>query len=500
MKRCIVLCRVSTQQQDLDQQVRQVRDAARAEGFTDEQIIEISTKESGVLLRAEERRGMRQLQEEIRKGDVSCVITYEISRVSRQPAELYQFRDSLLSAGVQWINLNPHMRLLDTQGNLSTESNIVLGVFAALAEQEGFLRKERLKRGKAAARESGRNPGGPIPDGFKTLGHGNIAIDEDRAPIYRELFSRYAAGESTARIADDFIARGFFRQSVVRVARRLAGALANTRYRGDHNFPVLVPHELYAAAEAVRVAKPQGKRNLEYRYLQHYPLADRLLFTRLQTPFYYNKGSRTYFSSSSSEVESSWTLSFRLVDALLWFVVKRRAETIGTDAGAAESAEMEARRLEVKIQDGARAIQSLKDEQGRANELYMKGRITAEAYDERALRLDADIQRLLDEDFRLRLRLSEMRGKPAETASIDDLGERERYELVHRMVEKVTAERQEKTVVFFEVLFDDGHVERWRASNNKRERGFRLMDGDEQTDIFEPYGVAPGRKPRKTAE
>ena len=67
MKKVIALTRVSTLSQELESQKLKVISAIHADGYSDDEIISISNKESGVLLSEEEMLGLDQMKREIQE-------------------------------------------------------------------------------------------------------------------------------------------------------------------------------------------------------------------------------------------------------------------------------------------------------------------------------------------------------------------------------------------------------------------------------------------------
>ena len=61
-KKVIAMYRVSTERQDLTRQQEKIRRALTFDGYTEDQIIEIGKKESGVLLTAAEREGIQEME------------------------------------------------------------------------------------------------------------------------------------------------------------------------------------------------------------------------------------------------------------------------------------------------------------------------------------------------------------------------------------------------------------------------------------------------------
>lgn len=124
MKKCILLSRVSTQQQTLEQQTNELLKFAKNRGYNDNSIIVIEDKESAIKLDEEHRQGLIKMKEYIAEDkNINCVICYEISRISRQQKVLFSIRDYLKERKIQLVILKPYMELLDVKGEITPTAN-----------------------------------------------------------------------------------------------------------------------------------------------------------------------------------------------------------------------------------------------------------------------------------------------------------------------------------------------------------------------------------------
>lgn len=139
--KCIILSRVSTIVQDLNQQTEEVKKQALADGYTE--IIIIEDKESAVKLDEESRLGLSKLKSLIiADKTIKCVYAYELSRIGRRPEVNYSIRDFLKDNKVQLIVLKPYIKLFNDDFSVNETSNMIFSIFNSLAENEGYLRKE----------------------------------------------------------------------------------------------------------------------------------------------------------------------------------------------------------------------------------------------------------------------------------------------------------------------------------------------------------------------
>lgn len=250
MSKSILLIRVSTEQQDLAQQTEKVKAEAIKDGFTESNIIILEDKESAVKLSEEERNGLNKLKWHIEHDDISCVYAYEISRISRQPSTLYSIRDYLIKHHVQLIILNPYMKMLNDDGTLSSTANIFFGIFSSMAENEGYIRKARMARGRAKAKSLGRHTGGQVPIGYSINKDKKYVIDEEGAEIVRRIFNDYISGVSIRTIVKTLQKEGWRRNtSEHTLTNSVFKILHREYYCGDNAHPQIISREIFDAAD-----------------------------------------------------------------------------------------------------------------------------------------------------------------------------------------------------------------------------------------------------------
>ena len=264
--KAIGLIRVSTLVQDLQQQADVVKNEMIKDGYKwPEDIILIENKESAVKLSEEERQGLNKMKECIESDpDINCVYIFELSRLSRKQSVLYSIRDFLVDRKINLIVLKPYMRLFDPDGKISEAGGIMFGIFGAMSEQEGYIRKERFKRGKMKAQLEGKSLGNWLPLGYTTDSKRYIIIDEDKANIVRKIFTMCVyENKSTTVIARELTETGEFpTQSTIRGhSSSILNILRNTAYIGkapynkkdnkeNHNqYPRIIPTDLFEKAQ-----------------------------------------------------------------------------------------------------------------------------------------------------------------------------------------------------------------------------------------------------------
>jgi DNA invertase Pin-like site-specific DNA recombinase len=103
---------------------------------------------------AEQRPGLYQCLKALRDGDT--LVVWKLDRLGRDLRHLVNIVHDLTARGVGFRVLTGHGAAIDTT---TPSGKLVFGIFAALAEFERELIRERTKAGLAAARARGRNGG-----------------------------------------------------------------------------------------------------------------------------------------------------------------------------------------------------------------------------------------------------------------------------------------------------------------------------------------------------
>ena len=98
-----------------------------------------------------ERAGFQHMIEECRQGNIDLVITKSISRFARNTVDLLQNVRKLKALGIETQFLTANMT---SMGN----SEFVLTIFGALAQEESANTSKRVKFGKKMNAEKGRVP------------------------------------------------------------------------------------------------------------------------------------------------------------------------------------------------------------------------------------------------------------------------------------------------------------------------------------------------------
>ena len=240
------------------------------------------------------------------------IITKEISRFSRSTLDSIKYTQDLLSHGVgvffQSDNIN----------TLYTDSELRLTIMASLAQDEMRRLSERVKFGMRQAYENGKVLGTNNLYGYKKQDC-KLAVDEETAPLIRDLYSLYATGMYGFRtIVKKLTELGYRNQQGKELnPGTLKQILKNPKYKGyyhgrltesnnyrdkksiklpetdhllykDDDIPAIVSEELWERANAVLIEREMKYKKKSSGTQSRFPYSGKIKCEEHGT-FYYRK-------------------------------------------------------------------------------------------------------------------------------------------------------------------------------------------------------------------
>ena len=196
-------CRVSTDKEDqLNSLEAQKAFFAEYTQRTGDNLVRLYADEGLSGTKIKNRKEFLRMMEDAERGLFDMVVVKDISRFARNTVDLLQNIRKLKALGIETQFLTANMT---SMGN----SEFVLTIFGALAQEESANTSKRVKFGKKINAEKGRVPN--IVFGYdKTKGdYFNLAINPEEAEIVRQIFRWYAEdGFGASKIANRLNARG----------------------------------------------------------------------------------------------------------------------------------------------------------------------------------------------------------------------------------------------------------------------------------------------------
>lgn len=190
-------CRVSTEKEDqlnsLEAQKEFFLEYTKRTGDT---LVKLYADEGISGTKIKNRKEFLRMLADAEHGLFDMVVVKDISRFARNTVDLLQSVRKLKALGIETQFLTANMT---SMGN----SEFVLTIFGALAQEESANTSKRVKFGKKMNAEKGRVPN--IVYGYdKTIGdYFNLAINEEEAKVIKQMFQWYTQeGYGGAKIAN----------------------------------------------------------------------------------------------------------------------------------------------------------------------------------------------------------------------------------------------------------------------------------------------------------
>ncbi|MBQ5398951.1 MAG: recombinase family protein [Ruminococcus sp.] len=148
-------------------------------GYIDEGISGVTTKK---------REKFNEMIDDALDGKFDMIVTKEVSRFARNTLDSIQYTRELLANGVAVYFQNDNINTLDE------DSEFRLTIMASMAQDESRKISSRVKWGHQQAIKNGVVLGNSNIFGYRKADK-RLYIDEEQAPIVRELFELYATGK-----------------------------------------------------------------------------------------------------------------------------------------------------------------------------------------------------------------------------------------------------------------------------------------------------------------
>ena len=150
--RAVIYARVSTNGQDYQRQLDELREYAARMGY--EVVKEFSEKISGAK-KVEERAALSDLLDYVQENKVDKVLIYECSRLSRRAVDFLSVIERLTEQGVSVYIHQNGLETLQPDGGVNPIANLVLGILAQFNSMERGLIRSRMESGYNRYRANG---------------------------------------------------------------------------------------------------------------------------------------------------------------------------------------------------------------------------------------------------------------------------------------------------------------------------------------------------------
>ena len=156
MKKVCIYARVSTQSQDYQRQLSELREYATRMNY--EIVKEFSEKISGAKAIAE-RQALTELLDYAAANRIGKVLVYECSRISRRAIDFLQVIEQLTQMKVSVYILQNGLETLMADGFVNPIAQLVLGIIGQFNSMERSLIRSRMSSGYQHFRSNGGKVG-----------------------------------------------------------------------------------------------------------------------------------------------------------------------------------------------------------------------------------------------------------------------------------------------------------------------------------------------------
>ena len=220
---------------------------------------------------SDKRDQFLQMIEDSRKKSFQYVLVYQLDRFARNRYDSATYKAKLKKNGV---------RVLSAKENITDDASGILieGVLESMAEYYSAELSQKVKRGIAMSAAKCKFFGGAVALGYKIDSEKNYVIDEEKAPIVRQMFEMLANGHTYADIARHLNERGIKTSTGAQWNKNsFQSIFSNRRYLGkyiyqgketDGGIPQIIDDNLFEEVQRVlakyAAAPSRGKAKVEY--------------------------------------------------------------------------------------------------------------------------------------------------------------------------------------------------------------------------------------------
>lgn len=221
-------CRVSTDKEDqLNSLAAQKQFFADYTKRTGDNLVRLYADEGISGTKIKNRKEFLRMMEDAERGFFDMVVVKDISRFARNTVDLLQNIRKLKSLGIETQFLTANMT---SMGN----SEFVLTIFGALAQEESANTSKRVKFGKRMNAEKGRVPNIVFGYDKRAGDYFNLTINEQEAAAIRQVYTWYAKeGYGAMKIASFLNERGIrTKRGCIWTQNAVCRILTNELYTG----------------------------------------------------------------------------------------------------------------------------------------------------------------------------------------------------------------------------------------------------------------------------
>lgn len=494
--KAILLVRVSSISQQLDEQTSSLINYAKTKGYIAENQITIDDTESAIKLDEAERKGLNKMKMAIANdSSINAVFVWELSRLTRKSMTGYSLRDYFVSNHIQLYCFSPSFQLLKSDlSDIDDNGSLLFALYLQMAESEMKNKKERFHRSKIRNARTGKYSGGFVKYGYKVNENGYYEINEKESELIRYVFNEYAKGRSIMNLRKELIERG--KISTQNLVRQILISEAYTgisnKYGMNRVYPQIISVELF---QKCRLIAQTNNRRLD-KSSEIYFCKKLIKCVECGTHYIAMKSSLMYLCYGKYGTEAklfpdkacknSPLLNINLLDSLVWDVAKER-EIFCINEDIENEIEKLQKQIEInddKIINCTAQLQKIEKKRDRNNHMFFIGQIKEDKYNINSSIIDRDFKELNNliveshngnEQINLKLQaknkkvelIDSINNKSDYIESITD--DNEKQQIVQKNIKEINILEgiPNKTKIII-IYFHDGRAEKYRAHISTR--------------------------------
>lgn len=198
--KAVVYARVSTEIQDEERQLFEIRNYCNKNNF--EIINEFNERQSG-FKKAKDREALNEMLKFVYENEVDYIIVWELSRLGRTH-EVLNIIEDLNKKKICLISIKDNLETLRHDKSINPSSNLLISILSGINTFEVDTLKARIKSGIKYSRSEGNAPGSNnLPYGYrKDTESKKLKIDDKESEIIIQIFNLYLEGNGTKKIAN----------------------------------------------------------------------------------------------------------------------------------------------------------------------------------------------------------------------------------------------------------------------------------------------------------
>lgn len=221
--------------------------------------------------RADNRPEFQQMIADSSKGEFEAVIVWKIDRFSRDKYDSVCYKSKLNKNGVNVISATEPI-------DNSPEGKLMESIFEGFSEYYIKDLEMKTSRGMTENTLKGKFNGGNITYGYYIDEDKHFQIDENTAPIVRDIFTRYANGETIKSIIEEMNKKGIKNRNKPFTYHFIHWMINNRRYLGEYSFrdtmnteaiPAIISEEIFEKCQKrlqQNKKMPAKFRNIDEKY------------------------------------------------------------------------------------------------------------------------------------------------------------------------------------------------------------------------------------------